>query len=66
MLQPICELLVAEGRKLLFVLTMPPDDPDEGYQRTRRFYEGMGFAVALTEHGESNFPLTYYVKFLGN
>lgn len=42
--------LAAEGRRLLLVLTVSPSDPSEeppdGYQATRAFYQAMGFILA--------------------
>jgi N-acetylglutamate synthase-like GNAT family acetyltransferase len=35
--------LRAAGVSLLQVKTLGPSDPDEGYRRTRAFYEEMGF-----------------------
>ena len=35
--------LVADGVRLLQVKTLGPSDPDEGYRRTRRFYQAVGF-----------------------
>lgn len=40
--------LGARGTRMLTVKTLGPSDPDEGYRRTRLFYEGMGF-VPLEE-----------------
>jgi len=41
--------LEREGRRILVVLTVSPSDPgeepDDGYQSTRRFYEGAGFVL---------------------
>jgi ribosomal protein S18 acetylase RimI-like enzyme len=43
------QLLVDEDRGLLVVLTVSPtdpgDEPDDGYQSTRRFYEQVGFVL---------------------
>jgi GNAT superfamily N-acetyltransferase len=45
------DYLRARGVKYLQVKTLGPSDPDEGYERTRRFYAARGF-VALEElHG---------------
>lgn len=32
-----------QGARILSVKTLSPSHPDEGYARTRAFYEGMGF-----------------------
>lgn len=46
----LCGDLVAEGRRLLLVLTVSPSDPGweppDGYQATRAFYQAMGFILA--------------------
>jgi ribosomal protein S18 acetylase RimI-like enzyme len=39
----------ARGVKYLFVVTLHPNDTYEPYQRTRRFYEAMGFSYVLEE-----------------
>jgi GNAT superfamily N-acetyltransferase len=45
------DYLRARSVDYLQVKTLGPSDPDEGYERTRRFYEARGF-VALEEiHG---------------
>lgn len=45
------DYLRARGVEYLQVKTLGPSRPDEGYERTRRFYEARGF-VALEEiHG---------------
>lgn len=55
-----------EKVRFLFVMTLHPDDPYEPYQRTRAFYERMGFALALSTtqgHGDpSSDLLAYYLK----
>ncbi len=47
--------LVAEGRRLLLVLTVSPNDPpdevDDGYQATRAFYAANGFGLARDFEG---------------
>ena len=52
----------------LFVMTLHPDVDYEPYQRTRAFYERLGFVFALeTRHGPtglSSDPLAYYLKIL--
>lgn len=35
--------LIADGVRYLQVKTLGPSHPDEGYQRTRKFYQGVGF-----------------------
>ena len=48
--------LTREGRRILAVLTVSPNDPgeepDDGYQSTRRFYEQMGFVLVRDLPGE--------------
>jgi ribosomal protein S18 acetylase RimI-like enzyme len=50
LIERLCQDLVAEGRRLLLVLTVSPSDPGEeppdGYQATRAFYQAMGFILA--------------------
>jgi ribosomal protein S18 acetylase RimI-like enzyme len=43
--------LIADGTDLLQVKTLGPAHPDAGYERTRRFYEGMGFRPLEELHG---------------
>jgi len=49
-------------------MTLHPDDPYEPHQRTRRFYEAMGFGFVLAAgHGADSPPddrLAYYLKLL--
>jgi ribosomal protein S18 acetylase RimI-like enzyme len=48
--------LTTDGRRILAVLTVSPNDPgeepDDGYQSTRRFYEQMGFVLVRDLPGE--------------
>lgn len=57
-----------QGAKFLFVVTLHPDDPYEPYQRTRRFYESLGFAFVLSADHGADAPaddrLAYYLKLL--
>jgi GNAT superfamily N-acetyltransferase len=62
----VCRVLIQENRKLLFAFSLHPDDPDEHYRRTRYFYEGMGFFLAVPEHGDPRDPMAWYVKLLTN
>jgi GNAT superfamily N-acetyltransferase len=52
------------GVRYLFVLSLHPDAADESYQKTRRFYESVGFAHVLDEHfpEDPDCPLAYYLK----
>lgn len=57
-----------ERVKHLFVMTLHREDPHEPYQRTRAFYERLGFELALSLRrdppGSSPNPLAYYLKSL--
>lgn len=44
-------LLRERGVEYLQVKTLGPSRPDEGYERTRRFYEARGFAPLEEIHG---------------
>jgi len=50
LIDTLSEELARQGRRLLVVLTVSPndpgDEPDDGYQSTRRFYEQQGFVLA--------------------
>jgi ribosomal protein S18 acetylase RimI-like enzyme len=50
LLDRLVEVLVADGKRLLIVLTVSPSDPgpepDDGYQATRAFYRSAGFVLA--------------------
>jgi ribosomal protein S18 acetylase RimI-like enzyme len=52
------------GRRYLLVSTLHPDVPYEPYQRTRRFYEGLGFEFVLEEQfpADPGNPLAIYLK----
>jgi GNAT superfamily N-acetyltransferase len=52
------------GVKYLFVATLHPAVPYEPYQRTRQFYEAMGFVYVLEEQfpADPENPLAYYLK----
>jgi GNAT superfamily N-acetyltransferase len=45
------EYLRARGVEFLQVKTLGPSWPDEGYERTRRFYEACGFVPLEEIHG---------------
>jgi GNAT superfamily N-acetyltransferase len=61
-----CEAARAAGVKVLFVRTLHPDVPYEPYERTRRFYEAMGFCYVLDEQRpDARNPLACYMKCLG-
>jgi GNAT superfamily N-acetyltransferase len=55
---------VNRGARYLFVATLHPSVAYEPYQRTRRFYEAMGFVYVLDEHfmGDPKNPIAYYLK----
>jgi GNAT superfamily N-acetyltransferase len=50
--------------RYLFVATLHPSDAYEPFQRTRRFYEAMGFVYVLEEHfaADPKNPIAYYLK----
>lgn len=54
----------AQGRRYLLVVTLHPRVPYEPYQRTRRFYEGLGFEYVLEEQfpADPENPLATYLK----
>jgi GNAT superfamily N-acetyltransferase len=54
----------SRGVTHLFVATLHPAIPYEPYERTRRFYEAMGFAFVLEEQFPTDpaSPLGYYLK----
>jgi N-acetylglutamate synthase-like GNAT family acetyltransferase len=54
----------ARGVRYLFVATLHPADPYEPYQRTRCFYEAMGFSYVLQEQfsADPENPMAYYLK----
>jgi GNAT superfamily N-acetyltransferase len=64
----LCEAAIASCRKdgvrYLFVATLHPDDPYEPFQRTRRFYEAIGFSYVLKEQfpADPANPTAYYLK----
>jgi GNAT superfamily N-acetyltransferase len=62
--------LKAEKARFLFVMTLHPDVDYEPYQRTRAFYEQLGFSLALSTHhgpaGRSRDPLVWYLKLLSD
>ena len=66
----LCETVVDfcrnRGIKYLFVATLTPDDPYEPYQRTRKFYEAMGFEYVLKEQfpADPNNPAAFYLRLL--
>ena len=59
--------LVADGVRLLEVKTLGPSFPDEGYERTRKFYAGLGFEPLeeITGLWPGN-PCLIMVKVLGS
>jgi GNAT superfamily N-acetyltransferase len=58
------EAVRTQGVRYLFVATLHPAIPYEPYQRTRRFYEAMGFACVLEEQSPADpaSPLGYYLR----
>jgi len=53
-----------QGVRYLFVATLHPDLQYEPFQRTRRFYEALGFVYAHEEHFPANpaSPIAHYLK----
>ena len=55
-----------EKARFLFVMTLHPDVDYEPYQRTRAFYDRLGFSLALSTHhgpaGPSRDPRAWYLK----
>ena len=64
LLNELCPVLAGEGRKLLFACSLHPDHPNEHYRRTHRFYESLGFFLAVPSHGDPNDPMAWYAKVL--
>jgi ribosomal protein S18 acetylase RimI-like enzyme len=56
MIDRLVEQLIAEGRRILLVLTVSPSDPgsepDDGYGSTRAFYRSTGFVLGRDLRGE--------------
>ena len=64
LIEAAVEAVRTRGVRYLFVATLHPAIPYEPYERTRRFYEAMGFAFVLEEQFPTDpaNPLGYYVK----
>ena len=63
LVEAACEAAQANGAQFLFVSTLHPSEAYEPYQRTRRFYEAMGFQYVLEEQTpKKGNPLAYYMK----
>ncbi len=56
MIDHLVEQLIADGRRILLVLTVSPSDPgpepDDGYGSTRAFYRSVGFVLGRDLRGE--------------
>jgi ribosomal protein S18 acetylase RimI-like enzyme len=56
LIDALTEELTRQGGRILAVLTVSPNDPgeepDDGYQSTRRFYEQVGFVLVRDLPGE--------------
>jgi N-acetylglutamate synthase-like GNAT family acetyltransferase len=62
-----CKAARFENLKFLFVCTLHPSVAYEPYQRTRDFYEAMGFQYVLEEQfPDEESPLAFYMKHLSN
>ena len=64
LIEAAVEAVRTRGVRYLFVATLHPAIPYEPYERTRRFYEAVGFAFVLEEQfpTDPTNPLGYYVK----
>ena len=64
LIEAAVEAVRSQGVKYLFVATLNPAIPYEPYERTRRFYEAMGFEYVLEEQFPADLasPLGYYLK----
>jgi ribosomal protein S18 acetylase RimI-like enzyme len=64
LIEAAVEALRSGGVRYLFVATLHPAIPYEPYERTRRFYEAMGFEYVLEEQfpTDPGSPLGYYLK----
>ena len=64
--QALLEAAIAAARernaKYFFVMTVHPDAPYETYQRTRRFYEAMGFFYVLEEQFPDDPAFAWFLK----
>jgi len=58
--------LVSDGVEFLQVKTLGPSNPDEGYQRTRKFYAALGFSPLEEIHGlwDAENPCLIMIKHL--
>ena len=58
--------LVSDGVEFLQVKTLGPSHPDEGYQRTRKFYAAVGFTPLEEIHGvwDAENPCLIMIKHL--
>jgi GNAT superfamily N-acetyltransferase len=64
LIEAAVEALRSGGVRYLFVATLHPAIPHEPYERTRWFYEAMGFEYVLEEQfpTDPGSPLGYYLK----
>ena len=64
LIEAAVEAVRTRGVRYQFVATLHPAIPYEPYERTRRFYEAMGFAFVLEEQFPTDpaNPLGYYLK----
>jgi GNAT superfamily N-acetyltransferase len=65
LVEAACDAAHSDGVRFLFVCTLHPSVDYEPYERTRHFYEAMGFRYVLEEPrpDETN-PLAVYMKCL--
>jgi GNAT superfamily N-acetyltransferase len=63
LIEAACEAARENGAKYMFVATLHPGELYEPYQRTRKFYEAMGFNYVLEEQfPRERSPLGYYMR----
>jgi ribosomal protein S18 acetylase RimI-like enzyme len=66
LVEAACDASQADGARLLFVRTLHPRVAYEPYQRTRRFYEAVGFRYVLEEAWpDPDNPIALYLRSLG-
>jgi ribosomal protein S18 acetylase RimI-like enzyme len=67
LVEAACAAANADGAAFLFVCTLHPSVAYEPYERTRRFYEALGFRYVLEEQvPDKTNPLAIYMKLLSS
>lgn len=66
LIEAAIEAACKRGVRYLFVMTLHPDNPDEPYRETRKFYDALGFVYVLEEQDPSDpdCPMAWYLKHL--